>query len=367
MASPWLAATSLLERPTRLRNLPPTKLLECATSEPGPLPTNWEKFSETIEQTIPATKKKRAHMLENKAKITHGQLAPLAKLLALDAEELSKTLIDIQQTRAWSESTLISRCNTLIAMCVHLPTTRREAIRSCLVTLRRQASVIQLPTWQPEESEQCMTPDCAAALWEKIESAPELILPILVAFIAGQRNGDVLLWRTAFVQQRVRTDGTKNTTVTVVEGKTVHATGPYTLHFPFDSQIALLIWNRKLEREKINKPYLFLDSDKLLKHGEARLLVRASQAKMKTVFTGDLRSSRRGGLSNLAQQNVPETQLLTLSRHPGVDMLRRYLAAGRLNNHEATLQMEAIALNEESIRQTVVEMRANQRRSSPAL
>ena len=51
-------------------------------------------------------------------------------------------------------------------------------------------------------------------------------------------------------------------------------------------------------------------------------------------------------LPALAREGLPETQIMTLSRHPDPATLRRYLAAGRFNNAEAALQIEAATINE---------------------
>lgn len=308
-----------------------------------------EPLATTIDNLIPPLKTNLAERIARQASITHGNLAHLAKLLALEPIELTESLEQLKITRGWSDSTLIARCNTLMAMCSHVAMSKRDALRAAILALRRKTSAVQLPAWNPLDENQCMSARQAATLWEMREKAPGLILPLVISFVAGQRNGDVLLWRTAMVNKLAIGNAPQHVMVTVVEGKTVPTTGPYTIHFPVNSPIADEIWKIKMKNEELELPYIFLGATNLLTHADARARVLTMQANMKAFYQGDLRSPRRGGLSALALMDVPETQLLTLSRHPGADMLRRYLAAGKLNNCEAQLQAEAIGINEKSL------------------
>lgn len=195
-----------------------------------------------------------------------------------------------------------------------------------------------------------MTAAAAADIWKQREAAPESTLALVTAWVLGQRIGDVLKWRTNNIQVTRRSVGPQTITVLVVEGKTIQTKGPYTIHLPTESLIARSLWELAQSRVRKDKPYLFIDAPTIITaRADINPYLTEAKARMRKIFSGDLRSPRRGGLSSLSLLGLPEQQLCTLSRHPDVAMLRRYLAAGRLNNYEAELQCEAVSLNEAAL------------------
>jgi hypothetical protein len=303
-----------------------------------------ETLAEQVRRLTPPQFTRRAVSISNIFLRDSLQWA-LAPLVALPVPLLRRVLADIQATRSWSNSTLVSRVNTLLAMQRSIGNLAATGVAIELRRLRRDASQIQTPSWEPDDPNSCLTPAKARVLWDKLWEDPILILPLVCSWILGQRCGDVLLWRTKNVNATTSFTGLTSLSITVVEGKTIPATGPFTLHMPHDSEIAAALLRWKETRGVL--PYLFLPSPTILdNHADTRALARAQQQKMRTHFAGDLRSLRRGGLVAMSMANLPDDHVRTMSRHTDAPMLRRYLAAGRLNHTEAALQMEAVSANE---------------------
>ena len=307
-------------------------------------------LAEDIWSCIPEAKKKTALKISTAANIGGAEASPknsLAPLLALSPKEFLDTWAIITQRRNWSNSTVVSRINSLFALTKVVPLAQRNGLTQIMSRIRRTASEIQVPAWQPEDELQCMSAKVAQSLWAIRYQDPLLIFPIVWSWVLGQRNGDILLWRTGNVRFLSKANGLSSVSVLVVEGKTVAKSGPFTIHIPPESTLAKDLTEHAEKRRAKKLPYLFLQTNSLLNsHAETRALAIRQQHLMKKHFQGDLRATRRGGLSSLSIQALPEAQICTLSRHPDLSMLRRYLAAGRLNTTEARQQMEAITINE---------------------
>lgn len=275
----------------------------------------------------------------------------LEKLLSIQPKLLIPALEDLMRRRQWENSTLLSRVNTLYAINNTTSDDEQKQRAWSLTQLQRKLKMITVPAWDPEDTKCCMSVDEARRIFQLTAAANDedtiLLLPILLSFVTGQRNGDILTWRTANVTSSLIQVG--STTITVVEGKTINATGPYTIHLPPTSPCAELLLSWVIKRKKATYPYLFINATSILPHNETRDLALTQQRRMKKFLPSDLRSTRRGGLSQMARLQCSEEQLLALSRHCSAPSLQIYLGAGRFNLVEATRQMAAIAINEESI------------------
>lgn len=327
----------------------PTKI----TDPPPPAEeATMRELADDIASLIPPQRTRQAtriYSLAKQFKTNHATIL-LSQILALQAADVSSAIRTLIKRRNWCNATAISRINSLLALGRTLATDR--ATTMALLALRRDLSKIQTPAWEPGDEHQCLPPSAARELWKRRAEHPALVLPLLLSWILGQRVGDILLWRTGNVGKTTRLAGELSSlTILVVQGKTVPATGPYTIHVDIESETALEIQKLKDSRMASKMPYLFLDLPTLTdNHDTARTAARRQEALIKTFYPCDLRSCRRGGLSAMALQGLPDAQLQTLSRHPDPATLRRYLGAGRLNATEATMQMEAAAANEALLR-----------------
>jgi hypothetical protein len=122
-------------------------------------------------------------------------------------------------------------------------------------------------------------------------------------------------------------------TVRVKEGKVIGRIGTQIVHFRIQDSDAATIVNRHLERQRTAKhKYVFP-----LRNGYQRSKLMGSVLKaLREVHPQlEMRSLRRGSLQCLAKAGLSENELLTYSRHTGVEQLRRYLGAGAVLAREA--------------------------------
>ena len=117
------------------------------------------------------------------------------------------------------------------------------------------------------------------------------------------------------------------TTVTFRCGKTILATGPYTVTAALPAKVRHLIEARPPE------DLLFPRSPSLY-YNRLRAILPSGY---------EVRSFRRGALQAMAQAGTPEETLLLFSRHRNIENLRRYLQWGLYSRTEQTQAAQASA------------------------
>lgn len=268
----------------------------------------------------------------------------LLPLVLVPAEKIPECLCAVARARRWSNPTLVSRVNKMLALPrLVLAQTRAENAIAVLKQIRREALMIQEPAWNPSNPTALLTTQQAQTLWKRLANEPEkqdLIAPILLAFLFAQRVGDVLLWRTANIHHIARSERTKDTiSILVVEGKTVARTGPYALQCWAESETAKLLL--RLKTSRAHRPYLFLPAPALYQdHRRARTEAQKAQHQIRRECPTHLWGPRRGAAVALGTLSCTEESVSTLTRHPATATLRRYMAAGLMSNSEGFTQAD---------------------------
>lgn len=139
-------------------------------------------------------------------------------------------------------------------------------------------------------------------------------LAIAATFVLGQRASDVALWRA----ERIRPLDARFLAISVVEGKVVPRIGPFSLFLPLDHEIAIALLQLVQKRRAEAASYLFPEDT-----------VRVISLRLADLDAGlDVRSIRRGGLTQMALAGASVPQMLAFSRHASPQMLYKYLDHG---------------------------------------
>jgi hypothetical protein len=161
-----------------------------------------------------------------------------------------------------------------------------------------------------------------------------LRVAIEVAFVLGQRMGDMLRVRTADISTVV--DPPRNGSpmaeyicITFRYGKTIRRRQPFTLHLPATSPLAKTVL--ALHASRMTEEYLFVASD----HAREPALRIIRGALKLTQDSLTILSIRRGGLQAMALDGMSLTTLMHHSRHSSTELLERYLGWGKLMLHAA--------------------------------
>ena len=165
-----------------------------------------------------------------------------------------------------------------------------------------------------------------------IETATEMVaIALIITWACLARLGDVTQLKAANVQLRAREDKfMTDLSVFFEKGKIIGKVDPYWVHTAIPTDLAEAL-QRYLDRMQYTT-FLFPMPSK-----------RAREAFMKQVRTHlrtinsryDTRGLRRGAAQNLANQGVPLTRIMELTKHADVGMLKRYLGYGKSLSEEA--------------------------------
>ncbi len=270
----------------------------------------------------------------------------LADVLLCNPHHLEWLITGLARVRGWAPPTIRNRLGLLIHLANALGTDTAILQQIVLKRLLRRHSRIQTPTWNPQDPHQVLSKERLRIWLKTIKVSPDLKVPVILAWILGQRISDVLLWRVA---QVTRTPGTHHgLTICVIEHKT---TGAYCLHLPSGGLAKKLLgsWLRFLHTETSTRIYLFLESLHTLNPDEAAEQRRVFYRRLKaeTGWSGDVRAIRRGGLITMA--DLPNMNLMALTRHKSAATLRKYLGAGLHDRHERFLQKQCIEITEKAL------------------
>ena len=276
----------------------------------------------------------------------------IAPLLLLPPQRLTTAISLLHKTRWQALSTVTSKLGTLVTLATHLQQLAQPGIGLTIRHLLRQYKATQTPKWDVNDKQKFCDAFDAATLHQ---SSTLLTAPAELAWLCSQRLGDVLLWRTDNIC-RVKTKHNSTIAVLVVEGKTVAATGPYTLHMPLGG-IAESLLTQAVQRARIaSSVYVFLRHSTILPKAAAKPLItqmeRAIRAEISaTLHTPmDLRALRRGGSTTMSlMTNAPQSQIATCTRHKNIAQLNVYHGAGLLDTATANTQTALIRANEEAI------------------
>lgn len=156
-----------------------------------------------------------------------------------------------------------------------------------------------------------------------------LALALELAFELGQRMGDTLQLEAAllaYVDDR-KASGVEFQALTFRRGKTVKRRKPFTLHLPWQSDLAQRIWH--LATTKQGQRLFCLESHRADALETIRMFIQ------KVNPEEGILSIRRGGLQQLALNGASLETLLHHSRHSDISCLNRYMGWGQTLLHAA--------------------------------
>lgn len=306
-----------------------------------------QALAELILSFVPTHAKPKA--LELTSAIPNKTHADIAALLLLSPQELRVAVAHLRLQR-WSSSTAVAKLGILeylhriLAHAFQLPAT----LRLTLATLKREQLSTRKPAWDPSN----LTLFCPATTvhtWHT-DHAPRTI-PARLAWLTGQRIGDVLLWRPNYLFE-IQIQDHHSLAQLVVEGKTVASTGPYALHLPPNGPAADLLREATALAIKQNRAYTFLNTTIELPKADAirAALKLEKELKDNECTAIDLRAIRRGGLSTMTFVTGAEPEKLQrCSRHKSTETLRIYQGAGLLDLNTARVQQALVSANESAL------------------
>lgn len=182
-------------------------------------------------------------------------------------------------------------------------------------------------------------------------------LLIEVAYTFAQRPSDVAQWDGEYTKARMRTRGSRHRTKFLVlvfrRGKTIGATGPWTIHLDFASDLAqklrsLSRWARKQQhmfpfmpfptKVRLGKGNLFYPTDAMRTKSR-----KATQAVLQQVNPAlEIKSIRRGGAQRLAALGFTHEEIREhFTHHTSLRTLREYLGYGMYSTSQALLHQRA--------------------------
>lgn len=370
-ANPWRTATSLLllpphvsENSTKALRAPEKKIssanLTLTESKRQTNDPRTDTLRRTVEQVVEkflgrplsAAEIRRKSAVEAMGDEVKVALAPLC---FLNPAKLQEAFMEVTTARNWSRSTQAARIATMLTLPLRLSASiiAHQQI-AALKAMLRATQAIQTPAWDPQDESEYMTISDVREILQLYDAHPQhrrRLAAVLLAFFLSQRVGDVLAWRKDLVRVIRRAEAKLNTvSVVVVEGKTVSRTGPY----------ALQCWEKSLAGQLLlelrhcsQSPYLFLEAESLLdSHAEVRTQIVHEEKLIKQIWGKKLLAPRRGSAVALGSLGVPEGDIRLMTRHPGEDMLRRYLGAGMMSNSEGLSQATTSACLESMILDT---------------
>ena len=274
---------------------------------------NWLKASKPMPTTQPidkaiaaTTKTKHRQILKGIQEIPekyHADLLPQA---------LAKWTKDQQRTRRWRRSTLLTRMAS-IQGALRLAPMYRNLIPSIKLKdslywkLVMRAATTEAIAEIPRQPKAAQIEEITKLLKTKSPLNPLLE----ISWLTAARVGDALYLSPDDVSFP---DG-KIMNVRFRRGKTASKTGQYTIAQPLPSQATI---NFVEEANRENRLWLFpgIETEQLTAH------LRSVNTQL------ECRSLRRGRLQYLSKLGYGDEELLHVSRHAGLPMLRRYLTFG---------------------------------------
>eukprot|EP00796_Vickermania_ingenoplastis_P000936 gene936-biopygen777 len=179
--------------------------------------------------------------------------------------------------------------------------------------------------------------DKARKALEHREPVAELYLTMLWMFAARPADVSRLRVRDVTIGQP-HDSGTVPVQLTIREGKAAKFRGPYPVASILTRQQASML--QQLMKERSASQRIF---------SEPAVIRSKTLAEVKKVCAeATLQSLRKGAVRHLAQQGVPEDQLMLMTGHTQINTLRKYLGYGRqLTAEGAEAQGNAVLLHPE--------------------
>lgn len=176
----------------------------------------------------------------------------------------------------------------------------------------------------PNQSD-ALTPEIIRQMWEEEPNTEETIL-ITLAFVLGQRLPDIALLENSNLFVIRPPQMPPYVAIQILRGKVIRFVKPYTLALATAHWFTAALWEWKKAR---TVPSMF-----------SPCAVQKASAMLRTygVRSGgrfDVRSVRRGGLTQMALRGWPLQTILVFSKHQHEGMLRKYLQHGAMLAHEA--------------------------------
>eukprot|EP00796_Vickermania_ingenoplastis_P011270 gene11270-biopygen7751 len=179
--------------------------------------------------------------------------------------------------------------------------------------------------------------DKARKALEHREPVAELYLTMLWMFAARPADISRLRVRDVTIGQP-HDSGTVPVQLTIREGKAAKFRGPYPVASILTRQQASMLQQLMMERSASQRIF-----------SEPAVIRSKTLAEVKKVCAeATLQSLRKGAVRHLAQQGVPEDQLILMTGHTQINTLRKYLGYGRqLTAEGAEAQGNAVLLHPE--------------------
>ena len=240
---------------------------------------------------------------------------------AVDAAIL-KAVQDAAAARAWAATTTMTKMTSiqgaLKALFLYRPQQISIQLKNCtrwLLALKGLNAMVQLhQTQQPKAVTE-------AQLLEACRMEPKLVIraALETAWLSAARGGDIRQIRAFDIKfpPPTQANPVPDMTVTFRSGKTAKR-GQYTVGVPLPSQQTI---DFIMERHKTRSWAFPTVTGEQLKVALRRVHPLLEQ-----------RSIRRGRLQHLAQRGMTDSQLLELSQHASLSMLRRYLDMGTVSS-----------------------------------
>jgi len=274
---------------------------------------NWLKASKAMGTTQPIDKAIAATTKTKHRQILNGiQEIPEKYHADLLPQALAKWAKDQQRTRRWRKSTFLTRMAS-IQGALRLAPMYRNLIPSIKLKdslywkLVMRAATTEAIAEIPRQPKAAQAEEITKLLKTKSPLNPLLE----IAWLTAARVGDALYLSpddVSFPEGKIMN-------VRFRRGKTASKTGQYTIAQPLPSQ-ATIDYVEEANRE--NRLWLFpgIETEQLTAH------LRTENPQL------ECRSLRRGRLQYLSKLGYGDEELLHVSRHAGLPMLRRYLTFG---------------------------------------
>ena len=269
-------------------------------------------------------------------------------LLLQPREVAEAALRRLRQERNWDLSSIATYLGSMVPVTKAATLLRRwpsedlPGVRwlSPVLAAMNWESAALGPRWDPDDPTSVISPMQLELFRSRAAALCPLAIASLLATTAGVRLGDVLRLFTSSRRQ-----SPWGPAILFILHKTQATKGPWTLHLSMDSPLVRQI-DELTRRAKAGlsifghhppgglrpRPFLFLDlplgsTKRLLEESVSRLEIQ-----IKRHFSiPDVRAMRRTGLVHASAFAEDDSQLLTLSQHGNVPMLRTYLGAGLLS------------------------------------
>jgi len=246
-----------------------------------------------------------------------------------------KALEKLRIKRGWRWTTTSTKCGSvaggLARASSYVPSINDFALRDLAVwkdyiSRIEKAKKLEIPANVAAEAS-------ADQVFASVSSNPDrlALLPLLAWVGGGQRFDSISLLKTTNIQIQGN-----NLSMRFEDGKTIKATGPYTIKTSVPKEFEPRI--RDLLEKREQHVYLFFDGDEKPSHSRRSVLLE----KVRTLLSLGGLAIRRGALRTMQRAGVSYEILKLFSQHKSTQSLKRYLGEAVDNSEE---QMREAAKN----------------------